>query len=93
MWRFVLLATLGLIIGSKARSERMVVMLSLLFGLLYGGGEVLVAVTFASRPSPGRTLLLLGLGLVLAAPVYATAELWRRTRVRVKGWLRRLKRR
>jgi predicted membrane protein len=93
MWRFILLAALGLTIGSRARSERQVVLLSLLFGLLYGGAGLLVTAMAAGSPSVRGTLLPLGLGLVLAAPVYAIAELWRRARARTKGWLRRLKRR
>lgn len=93
MWRFILLATLGLVIGSKARSERGVIVLSVLLGLVYGGVEVIVTTLTGAGPSLERALFLLGLGLVLAAPVYAIAELWRRARTRAKGWLRRLRRR
>ena len=90
MWRFVMLAALGLVIGAKARSERAVVLYSLFFGLVYGGLEVLSAAMGSGRLSPGRGLFLLGLGLVIAAPVYAVGELWRRTRSRVLRWLWRL---
>jgi hypothetical protein len=84
------LGALGLIIGSRARSERRVVMMSLLFGLAYGGIEALSTAMFVGSPSLGRALFLLFLGLVMAAPVYAVAEIWRRTRVRAWDWLRRL---
>jgi hypothetical protein len=93
MWRFVALGALGLILGSKARSERGVVFVSLLFGLLYGGVEVMSATIGSGTPSLGHAIFLLGLGLVMAAPVYAIAEIWRRTRVRATGWLRRIVRR
>lgn len=90
MWRIVILGALGLILGSKARSERGVVLLSLLFGLFYGGVEV-ASIAFTAGPlSLGQVLALLGLGLVMAAPVYAIAEIWRRTRARATHWLRRL---
>jgi hypothetical protein len=92
MWRFILLAALGLIIGSRTRSERGAVVWSALFGLLYGAVEVMVIVTVEGWPSPARVLFLLGLGLVLAAPVYAIAELWRRTQIQAQVWLRRLRR-
>lgn len=92
MWHFVALVALGLVIGSKARSERGVVLMSLLFGLLYGGLEVASATMTVGSPSPGRALFLLAFGVVMAAPVYAVAELWRRARTRARGWLRRLKR-
>jgi hypothetical protein len=90
MWRFILLAALGVIIGSRVRSERGAVVWSALFGLLYGAVEVMVIVTVGGWPSPGRVLFLLGLGLILSAPVYAIAELWRRAQVRAWAWLRRL---
>jgi hypothetical protein len=83
----VFLGSLGLVIGSIARSERGVVALSFLFGLLYGGVEVLVIATALGWPSPARALVLLGLGLVLALPVYAIAEIWRRTHTRLRTWL------
>ena len=70
-------------------SERGVVALSFVFGLLYGGVEVLVVAIALGWPSPARTLVLLGLGLVLALPVYAIAEIWRRTHTRIRTWLRR----
>ncbi len=87
MWRMVFLSLLGLIIGSKARSERGVVALSFLFGLLYGGVEVLVVAVALGWPSPARALVLLGMGLVLALPVYAIAEIWRKTHTRIRAWL------
>jgi hypothetical protein len=93
MWRIILLAVLGLVLGSRARSERGVVTLALFFGLLYGGIELMVIATVEGWPSPGRAIIVVGLGLVLAAPVYAIGELWRRTRTRARGWLRHLKRR
>jgi hypothetical protein len=93
MWRIILLAGLGLVLGSRARSERGVVIVSLLFGLLYGGIELMVIASVEGWPPPGQAIIVLGLGLVLAAPVYAIAELWRRTRTRARGWLRHLKRR
>jgi hypothetical protein len=89
MWRFIALAALGIVLGSKARSERALVVWALIFGLLYGGMEVLTTAAVTGPLSTGRVLLLLGLGLVMAAPVYATAEIWRRTHVRVRAWLRR----
>jgi hypothetical protein len=91
MWRVLLLFALGLTIGSRARSERGAVVMALLFGLLYGGIEVMVTATALGWPSPWRVLWLLGLGLVLAAPVYAIAELWRRARTRARSWLQRLR--
>lgn len=90
MWRIVLLGVLGLIIGSRAQSERGVVLTSLFLGLVFGGLEVMNRALLQSPPSPGGTFLLLGLGLVMAAPVYAVGELWRRARTRALGWLRRL---
>ncbi len=92
MWRIVLLGALGVVIGSRARSERGVVLFSLLFGLMFGGVEVLSTAALAGSMSPGRALSLIGLGLVLAMPVYAIAEIWRRTRTRAIDWLRRLMR-
>jgi hypothetical protein len=91
MWRIILLTALGLLLGSRAQSERGVVTLSLLIGLLYGGVELMVIASVEGWPSPGRAMLLIGLGLVLAAPIYAIAELWRRTRVRAIDWLRQWK--
>ncbi len=93
MWRFVFLAALGIVIGSKTRTERGVVVYALLFGLLYGGVEVLASATMTGQPSAARILVLLGLGVVMAAPVYAVAELWRRGRTRLREWLRRRVRR
>jgi hypothetical protein len=90
MWRIILLGALGVVIGFRARSERGVVLLSLLFGLMFGGVEVLSNAALAGSMSSGRALFLLGLGLVLAMPVYAIAEIWRRTRTRAIDWLRRL---
>ena len=90
MWRILLLGALGLVIGTKARSERNVVMMSLLFGFLYGGIEVISTATLTGSLSTERALLLLGLGIVMASPVYAIAEIWRRTRTRAVDWLRRL---
>jgi hypothetical protein len=90
MWRFIFLAALGLVIGSRARSERRVVTMSLLFGLVYGGIEAVSTAMLVGSPSLRRALFLLLLGLVMAAPVYAVAEIWRRTRVRAWNWLRRL---
>ncbi len=87
MWRMVFLGALGLIIGSIARSERGVVAWSFLFGLVYGGVEVLVVALALGWPSLARALLLLGMGLVLALPVYAIAEIWRRTHTRLRAWL------
>jgi hypothetical protein len=83
----VFLGSLGLVIGSIARSERGVVALSFLFGFVYGGVEVLVIAMALGWPSPARVLVLLGLGLVLALPVYAIAEIWRRTHTRLRAWL------
>jgi hypothetical protein len=90
MWRFLLLGALGIVIGTRARSERRVILLSLLFGLLYGGLEVVSLATVTGPLSPGRVLFIFFLGLVMAAPVYAIAEIWRRTRTRVVNWLRRM---
>jgi hypothetical protein len=90
MWRIILLGALGLVIGSRARSERVVVIVSVLFGVLYGALEVASTAVVVDSLSPGRALALLGLGLVMAAPVYAIAEIWRRSRTRARGWLRRL---
>jgi hypothetical protein len=89
MWRMVFLGSLGLVIGSIARSERGVVAWSFMFGLLYGGVEVLVLAVAQGWPSLARALVLLGLGLVLALPVYAIAEMWRRMHTRLRAWLRR----
>jgi hypothetical protein len=89
MWRFIALAALGIVLGSKARSERTLLVSALIFGLLYGGTEVLATAAVVGPLSPGRVLLLLGLGLVMAAPVYATAEIWRRTRMGIRAWLHR----
>jgi hypothetical protein len=93
MERIVFLAALGIAFGSIARSERRVVLLSLLFGLLYGAVELLVNTMVVGWPSPRYTLLLLGVGLVLALPVYAIAEIWRRALTQARAWLRRLLRR
>ena len=90
MWRIIIFAALGILIGHRARSERGVALMSLLFGLLYGGGAVISAAAIQDTPSLGRALFLLGMGLVMAAPVYATAEIWRRTRIQAMAWLRRL---
>jgi hypothetical protein len=90
MWRVILLGVLGFVIGSRARSERAVVFASALFGVLYGGLEVASTAVVMDSLSPGRALVLLGLGLVMAAPVYAVAEIWRRSRTRARLWLRRL---
>jgi hypothetical protein len=90
MWRFVILAALGLVIGTKARSERQIVLTSFLFGFLYGGAEVLTIAAVRGPLPSTQILLLFGLGLIMAAPVYATAEIWRRTRTRAIDWLRRL---
>jgi hypothetical protein len=93
MGRIVFLAALGIAFGSVARSERRVVLLSFIFGLFYGGVELLVNAMAVGWPSPRRALLLLGVGLVLALPVYAIAEIWRRAHTRARAWLRRLLRR
>jgi len=90
MWRILFLGVLGLIIGTKARSERRVVLMSLLFGFLYGGIEVISTATLTDSLSTERALILLGLGIVMALPVYAVAEIWRRTRTQAVAWLRRL---
>jgi hypothetical protein len=90
MWRIVLLGALGLIVGSRARSERGVLLVSLLFGLVYGGSAVISTAMTQEWPSLSRVLFQLGLGLVMAAPVYAIGEIWRRTRVRAVAWLRQL---
>ena len=90
MWRFVALALLGVFIGTRARSERAVVVLSLLTGVMYGAAAAVSTAAIVGPPSPGRVLFYLLMGLVLAAPVYAVAEIWRRTRTRSAGWLRRL---
>lgn len=90
MWRLVTLMVLGLFIGSGARSERGVVFASLFVGLLFGGAAVINTTIVSEAPSTGRLVLSLVLGFVLAAPVYAIAEIWRRTRTRVVAWLRRL---
>ena len=90
MWRFVALAALGLFIGTTSRSERGVVLLSLFVGLMFGGAAIINTAIVSDAPSMGRLLLSLVLGFVLAAPVYAIAELWRRTRNRAVAWLRRL---
>ena len=90
MWRIIILGALGLLIGSRARSERGVVFTSFLFGILYGGLELVSTAMVVGSPSLSRALVQLGLGLVMAAPVYAIAEIWRRSRTRAKVWLRRL---
>jgi hypothetical protein len=92
MWRIVFLGALGIMLGSRARSERWTVLMALLFGLVYGAVEVLAVTAVTGPLSPWRTLFLLGLGLVMAAPVYAIGEIWRRTRIRALDWLRRWKR-
>jgi len=91
MWRFVFLAVLGFTIGSVARSERGVVLLSFLFGLLYGGVELMTITMAIDKPSPERALVIVGLGLVMGLPVYAIGEIWRRTHTRIREWLRRLR--
>jgi hypothetical protein len=88
MWRIVLLGALGVIVGSRARSERGVLLVSLLFGLVYGGSAVISTAMVQEWPSLSRVLFQLGLGLVMAAPVYAIGEIWRRTRIRAVAWLR-----
>lgn len=88
MWRIVLLGALGVIVGSRARSERGVLLVSLLFGLVYGGSAVISTAMVQEWPSLSRVLFQLGLGLVMAAPVYAIGEIWRRTRTRAVAWLR-----
>ena len=90
MWRIIILGALGIIIGSRARSERGVVFASFLFGVLYGGLELASTAMVVGSPSLGRALVQLGLGLVMAAPVYAIAEISRRSRTRARVWLRRL---
>ena len=80
-------------LGSRARSERWMVLMALLFGLAYGAVEVLTVAAVAGPLSPWRTVFLLGLGVVMAAPVYAIGEIWRRARIRALDWLRRWKRR
>ena len=90
MWRIIILGALGLLIGSRARSERGVVFTSFLFGILYGGLELVSTAMVVGSPSLSRALVQLGLGLVMAAPVYAIAEIWRRSRTRARVWLRRL---
>jgi hypothetical protein len=89
MWRFVFLAALGLVVGTRARSERGAVFMSLFFGLLYGGIEALGTAAITDSVSSGRLLVIFGLGLVMALPVYAVAEIWRRSRNRAMVWLRR----
>lgn len=93
MWRFLFLLILGIVIGSRAPTERKVIVWSLLLGLLYGGVEVLVITTTTGWPSLERTLLMVGLSMTLVLPVYAIAELWRRFDVRASLWLRRMIRR
>jgi hypothetical protein len=90
MWRFLFLLILGVVIGSRALTERKVVIWSLLLGLLYGGVEVLVIAATTGWPSLARTILLVGLSVTLALPVYAIAELWRRFDIRASVWLRRV---
>jgi uncharacterized membrane protein YhaH (DUF805 family) len=90
MWRAFPFLALGLVLGSKVRSERSTVVWSMLFGLLYGAVKVLVTATTQNHISSARALMLLGLGLVLAAPIYATAELWRRALVCIKKWIQSL---
>ena len=89
MWRIALLAALGVVLGSRARSERGVVLVAMIFGLVYGGAAVISGATVRGWPSLERVLFQIGLGLVMAAPVYAIGEIWRRTRVRATAWLRR----
>jgi len=89
MWRIALLGALGVVLGTRARSERGVVLAALLFGLVYGGAAVISGATVRGWPSLERMLFQIGLGLVMAAPVYAIGEIWRRTRVRATAWLRR----
>lgn len=86
MWRFLFLAALGVIIGSRARTERGIIAWAVFLGLLYGGLELGMV---AGPLSKSRVVMTLVLGLVMAAPVYAVAELWRRARLRVWAWLRR----
>jgi len=90
MWRIIILGALGIIIGTRARSERGAITMSLLFGLLYGGAAAVNAALVTTAPSPARVVFLLFLGLVIAAPVYAIAEIWRRLRIRLTDWLLRL---
>ena len=90
MWRALPFLALGLVLGSKVHSERSIVIWSVLFGLLYGAVEVIVTATTQNHMSWARALMLLGLGLVLAAPIYATAELWRRALVCIKEWIQNL---
>ena len=90
MWRIITLGALGIVIGTRTRSERGAIVMSLLFGLLYGGAAVVNAALVATALSPARVAFLLLLGLVMAAPVYAIAEIWRRLRIRLMDWLPRL---
>ena len=85
----IILGALGIIIGTRARSERGTIAMALLFGLLYGAAAIANAVLVATTPSPARVAFLLLLGLVMAAPVYAVAEIWRRLRVRLADRLPR----
>ena len=90
MWRFLILVALGLVIGTRARSERGVLLISLFFGVVYGGAAVASAALATGSLSLGRALHLLLLGVVMAAPIYAIAEIWRRARTQVINRLRRL---
>jgi hypothetical protein len=90
MWRIIIFGALGIVIGTRARSERGVALMSLFFGLLYGAAALVSSAAINGPPSAGRALYFLGLGLVLAAPVYAIGEIWRRSRARALSWLRRL---
>jgi hypothetical protein len=90
MWRFLILAALGLVIGTRARSERGVLLVSLFFGVVYGGAAAVSAALATGSLSQERALYLMILGVVMAAPVYAVAEIWRRARTQVISRLRRL---
>ena len=89
MWRILIFGALGILIGTRARSERRVALMSLLFGLLYGGAALVSTSAIVGPPSLGRALYYIGLGLVLAAPIYAVGEIWRRSHSHVTTWLRR----
>jgi hypothetical protein len=85
----MIFAAFGIFIGTRARSERGVALMSLLFGLLYGAAGLVSSSAISGPPSLGRALYFIGLGLVLAAPIYAVGEIWRRTHIRALAWLRR----
>ena len=90
MWRFIILGALGIVIGTRARSERGALVMSMLFGLLYAVAAIINAALATEAPSLARMAFLLLLGLVMGAPVYAIAEIWRRLRVRLRERLARL---